>query len=234
MRISLQPAFILHQRPYRETSVLLEVFSKDYGRLSVVAKGVRQPRSRLKSLLQPFSPLLLSWQGKSELMTLSAAEPNGTPFYLRKDCLVSGFYLNELLIRLLYKYDPHPKIYTVYQQTLIELASGELKESTLRLFEKKLLEEIGYGLGLEYSSKDQPIVDNKSYQYHPEHGFIAMNETSHEHFIFSGKSILALANEKLDNAECLKEIKRLMRIVLTPLLGEKPLQSRKLFFEVES
>src|SRR5207253_3115583 len=108
MRISLQPAFILHHRPFRETSVLLDVFSEEYGLVSLVAKGVRTHRSKLKALLQPFVPLLVSWQGKSELMNLVSAEARTTPFQLHGDCLLSGFYLNELLVRLLQKEDPHP------------------------------------------------------------------------------------------------------------------------------
>src|SRR4029079_13195722 len=118
MRVLLQPAFILHHRPFRETSVLLDVFSEEHGRISLVAKGVRTHRSKLKALLQPFVPLLASWQGKNELMNLVSVEANGPPFQLCGDCLLSGFYVNELLVRLLQKQDPHPRLFSYYVSTL--------------------------------------------------------------------------------------------------------------------
>ncbi len=232
MRIALQPAFVLHQRPYRETSVLLELFTQDFGRVGLVARGVRKNRSVLKPLLQPFNPLLLSWQGKTELMTLTAAEANGMPYQLKADCLLSGLYLNELLMRVLHKHDAHSQLYAVYQQTLLELQGPVLQQKTLRLFEKKLLEELGYGLRLDYDiSTSQPLRADTFYRYHPELGFGSAVEMDclASTMVFSGKSLIALAEEQLDDAECLQDIKRLMRFVLAPLIGQQPLNSRKLF-----
>lgn len=232
MRIALQPAYVLHHRPYRETSMLLDVFTQEHGRIGLVARGVRKNRSPLKALLQPFTPLLISWQGKSELMNLMTAEANGLPLHLRGDCLLSGFYLNELLMRVLHKHDPCSRLYTVYHETLVELQAPVLQQKTLRLFEKKLLEELGYGLQLEQDiMTGEPFIPEEYYRFHPELGFTSQEEEKKETplTMFSGKSLIALAQEQLEDLECLRDIKRLMRLVLTPLLGTQPLQSRKLF-----
>ena len=229
MRIFLQPAYILHARPYRETSMLLDVFSEEHGRVALVAKGVRTARSKWRSMLQPFSPLFLSWQGKSELMGLHQAEPNGLPILLKGECLLSGFYLNELMMRLLQKQDPHPRLYTIYQDTLLELQGLHLQEKTLRLFEKKLLAELGYDLPL-------PIglgAESSYYIFLPGQGFeLTSSENSGGSAVFSGKSLQAIAGDQFDDADVLRDAKRLMRMALAPLLGRQPLQSRKLFIEI--
>lgn len=226
MRISLQPAFILHHRPYRETSLLLEVFTRDYGRIALVARGVRKNRSQTRPLLQSFHPLLISWQGKTELMTLQQVELADIPIPLKGECLLSGFYLNELLIRLLQKQDPHPKLYTIYRDTLLELAGNTLQQKYLRLFEKKLLDELGYGLQL-----CQTFEANQLYRFYPEQGFQLHEGPENEpvSVLFSGKSLLALKAEQLEDEESLQEIKRLMRMAFSVLLGPEPLQSRRLF-----
>lgn len=232
MRISLQPAFILHHRPYRETSLLLDVLTKDYGRIALIARGVRKNRSPTRALLQPFQLLLISWQGKTELMTLQTVEPQGITMTLRKECLLSGFYLNELLMRLLQKHDPHPKLYTIYQDTLLELARAPLQQKHLRLFEKKLLDELGYGLQLHHAIPDgKALSANRLYRFYPEQGFQLYEgaDCLPEGTLFPGKSLLALAAGELEEEEILRDIKRLMRIALGVLLGPEPLQSRRLF-----
>ncbi len=230
MRISLQPTFILHHRPYRETSLLLDVFTKEYGRIALIAKGVRKSRSALRALLQPFSPLLISWQGKTELMTLQVAESEGLPIRLQGECLLSGFYLNELLIRLLQKQDPHPQLYTIYHHTLLELERAELQQKHLRLFEKKLLAEIGYGLQLQHTIPDgKAFLADRFYRFYPEQGFELSPSNEPEGMAFSGKNLLALAAEQLDDPDVLREAKRLMRMALSAILGPQPLHSRKLF-----
>jgi len=226
MRVLLQPAFVLHRRLYRETSLLLDVFSLDYGRVSLIAKGVRQHRSANRALLQSYRPLLLSWQGKTELMTLTGVEGEGIPFALRGECLLAGFYLNELLMYLLPKQDAHPNLYAIYHHTLMQLQTPTLQQQVLRIFEKRLLEELGYGLQLggEWLAED-------FYQYFPEQGFKRYELQSDEipWTVFSGKSLLALMTETLDNEGTLKEIKRLMRLAFKPLLIGKTLKSRELF-----
>jgi DNA repair protein RecO (recombination protein O) len=225
MRVPLQPAFVLHHRPYRETSVILDLFTEQYGRIAAVARGVRQSRSQLKPLLQPFNPLLISWQGRSELMTLINVEPNGMLERLQGECLLSGLYLNELLVRVLPKHDPHPALYTIYAETLLELQGVQLQQKPLRLFEKKLLEELGYGLHL-----NSDFNADKFYRFHPEHGFECCVETPIlEPNIFLGKSLMALASEELEDENCLRDAKRLMRQALAPLLGQQQLNSRQLY-----
>lgn len=229
MRITLQPAFVLHHRPYRETSLIVDLLTKEHGRISAIARGVRTPKSRTRSLIQPFTPLLVSWQGKSELMTLTTIETNEAPYWLKGDCLLSGFYLNELLVRILHKHDPHPQIYTIYRNTLLELQNPQSIEKTLRIFEKKLLEELGYGLQLQYD-----IHPEQQYCFISDQGFtIYQNEDIAQVRIFSGKSLLAFAAETLDTPDSLRDAKRLIRLALAPLLGQQSLHSRKLFVEVE-
>jgi DNA repair protein RecO (recombination protein O) len=225
VRAALQSGFVLHRRPYRETSLLVDVFSAAYGRVSLIAKGVRSHRSNSRALLQPFMPLLFSWQGKTELMSLTMVEAEGLPINLKGECLLAAFYLNELLMYLLPKQDPHPNLYTTYRNTLVELQAPILKEAVLRLFEKRLLEEMGYGLQLP-----REFTPDNYYRYYPEQGFeLCSNQLEMSMTVFSGKSLLALAREELSNDEVLKDVKRLMRLAYKPLLAGKELKSRELF-----
>ncbi|MDX1901064.1 MAG: DNA repair protein RecO [Gammaproteobacteria bacterium] len=228
-RVALQPAFIMHRRPFRETSVLLEVFTRYYGRIALVAKGVRAAKSKLRPILQPFSPLLLSWQGKTELMSLVAAEPMGQPIFLQGDCLAAGFYLNELILSVFQKQDPHPNLFDHYQLTLNQLTQGILDQTILRLFEKKLLEEAGYGLPFQQVQADQ------YYQFCKETGLAICdpNGMTDEKIIFSGKNLLAIFAENFTDQAVLKDSKRLLRFALAALLGTKTIQSRKLLWEMK-
>lgn len=226
MHTTLQPAFVLHHRAYRETSLLLDVFTKEYGKISLVAKGVRKKNSPLRAILQPFTPLLISYFGKGELRTLVTAEASRLPVLLRGDCLLSGFYLNELLNKVLQKEDPHEDLYTIYENTLLELQSGILDQAILRLFEKKLLEELGYGLQLRTDFVNgNNISPDCFYQFYPGEGFTRVENT----LGFSGKSLIALETGRLEDKLILREIKRLMRIAILTTLGVKQLTSRELF-----
>jgi len=225
-RVSLQPAFILHRRAYRETSLLLDVFTSDYGRLSLVARGVRSERSSARSLIQPFVPRIIHWKGKTELMNLVSAESNGAYFFLQGDSLFNGFYLNELLIRVLQPSDPHPILFETYHDTLLALQNNCFNEKILRLFEKKLLIELGYGL----FSMNQSFLNNQFYQFDSEKGFVeCKRDPLIKSFIFSGKSLLSFANEELTDPESLFDAKRLIRLAFRILLGIYDLHSRKLF-----
>lgn len=237
MRVDLQPALILHHRPYRETSLLVDLLTRDYGRIAGVARGIRTPRSRNRALMQPFVPLWVAWHGKGELVTLGTVESNGQPFNLTGDCLLTAFYLNELLMRLLPKHDPHSELYDIYYETLEKLQGNNFEQKTLRIFEKKLLEQIGYGLQLQYDmSEGSPIVAEQSYFFCTELGFkrYSQDEDIPAALIFAGESILAFAHEDFLQPESLQDAKRLMRLALSPILGLQPLQSRKLFLEVEA
>lgn len=227
--VALEPAFILHRRPYRDTSLLLDVFTQTHGRISLIARGVRGPRSKLQSLLQPFVPLLISWQGKSELMFFISAEVNGSYPSLKGDSLLSAFYLNELLVRVLQKEDPHPVLFSHYKITLIHL-QNHFAEKTLRLFEKKCLEELGYGLQFEedFSTKKALMADHH-YQFYPDKGFAQCKKDQLEGLIFSGKSLLDFKKEAWNDATSLLDAKRLMRFAFSALLGVDLLHSRQLF-----
>jgi DNA repair protein RecO (recombination protein O) len=230
-RIELQPAYVLHRRPYRETSCLLELFTLDHGRLSVIAKGVRKPRSATSGLLQAFTPVLVSWSGKGELMTMIHIEAHGTAAQLRGDCLFAGLYLNELLMCLLQKWDAHPVIHTLYEKTLDALQSDTLEEKILRTFEKGVLEELGYGLlPKQHATLERTFHPDKFYRFTPDHGLLLSEiEDPSLPTLFSGKSLLAIAREEWETPDALRDAKRLMRFVLAPLLGAREIYSRKLF-----
>ena len=236
----LQPAFVLHSRPYRETSLLVDVLTEEEGRMSLLSYGAKKQPALLKALLQPFTPLWIAWRGKTELMKLTTVEPSGVPCQLQGECLLSGLYLNELLMRVLPKQDPVPLVYVAYRETLLKLQQPPLQQKTLRLFEKKLLTELGYALPLErYSHTGKPISAKRYYQFSPDIGFHEYEKSYAEkqqkqQAIFSGKMLLALANEQLESVDCLQEAKQLMRLILAPLLGYKPLQSRRLFESYQS
>lgn len=232
-RVLLQKAYVLHRRAYRETSFLVDFFTEEYGRLTAIARGARQSRTTNQGLLQPFIPLLVSWSGKGELMTLTYVEAHGEVTFLRGDCLFAGLYLNELVMALLQKWDEHPALFQRYTETIAELQKTPLMEKTLRTFEKSLLEEIGYGL-LPRSPLDlqQAFASDDYYRFIPEHGFEKCTygeKTQTTSNIFSGKHLIAIANNEWEEKETLQAAKRLMRFVLTPLLGNRQIHSRQLF-----
>ncbi len=229
--VVLQPAFVLHRRPYRETSLIVELFTLDYGRLAVVARGVRKARSRMAALLQSFMPLFVSCYGKGELLSLSQVEANGFLRRLSGKNLRCGFYLNELLLGLLPKQDPHALLFEYYQQTLEALESAAFAEldceKALRRFEKKLLMELGYGLPLRTELK---FKNEAHYRFHAGQGFLPclLTETKSKHGLCSGKALNALITENFEDHSLLQEIKQLMRFILTSILG-RSLESRRLF-----
>lgn len=228
----LQPAYVLHGRPYRETSLLLEVFSAEHGRVAMVARGVRAAKSARAALLQPFRPLLLTWQGRGSLATLTEVEPSGRALALPGKALISGFYLNELLVRLLSPHDPQITLFGQYDASLRALAAAlpnEGVENLLRRFELQLLESIGYGLHLDYDvhSEALPLPD-RWYHYVPQQGIRLVDRASGIESQVSGATLLALAGGEDLDTEGLRQAKRLMRQVLSSHLGPKPLQSREL------
>jgi DNA repair protein RecO (recombination protein O) len=228
-----QPAYILHTRLYRDTSLLVELFTPEYGRISAIARNARGLKSRFKGLLQPFIPLVISWYGKTELMTLSTAELAGITHFLKGGILACGFYLNELLIRLLHRYDAHPYLYELYHQTLIALPKNEKPEAVLRIFEKQLLSELGYALALNCESENgKSIMPDQFYHFDPIQGFSlypAYSEKQNLPYVFAGASLLALHAHSLHKDRYLKDAKRLLRLALGRLLGDKPIKSRELF-----
>lgn len=231
-RVSLQPAFVLHHRPYRDTSALLEIFTPEFGRVGLVARGLRSAKSRLQGVVQPFSPLLISWSGRGELATLTGCEPNGALVRLDGARVLSGFYLNELLLRLLHRHDPHPALFECYAQTLHLLQQPDMEQRALRIFEKHLLREIGYALMLEHEAESgAPIELGEAYNYHLERGPLKCHAGEYAGVRMQGSSLLALLNETLHDETSLREAKQLMRAALGLYLGNKPLQSRELYID---
>ncbi len=228
----LQAAYILHTRPYRDTSLLIDAFTESHGRISLIAKGARGARgkkARFRGALQAFIPLLLSWRGKTELMNLMNAEPGNVHLsHLTGRLLVCGLYLNELLIRLLYRYDPHPQLFQAYQTALSTLPGNP--NIALRLFEKKLLAELGYALYLHQESlTQQALLPDQSYQFIPSQGLVVcLNKSIPKQWLFSGASLLAMHHEQWDAPTHLLDAKRLFRLALNYLLEGKTIRSREL------
>lgn len=224
----LQPAFVLHSRPYRDTSLLLEVFSREQGRVGLVARGARAPRSRIRGLLQPFQPLLLSWQARGDLGTLRAAEADGAAVALRGNGLFSGFYLNELLVRLLHRNDPHPDLFPLYTEVLSELAAEADLEPVLRRYELRLLELLGYGLLLDHEVESGgPVDPDADYEYILERGPMPRLAQSGQRALFRGSSLLGMAAEQFEEPQVRKDAKRLLRAALDLYLGKTPLKTRE-------
>lgn len=228
-RVSLQAAFILHGRDFRDSSRLLDVFSRDYGRVSLVAKGARSPRSKLQGILQPFSPLIISWSGKGEVQTLTAAETVKSTINLSGKQVMSAYYINELLQRFITFHDPHPELFSIYQNTL-ESFLIDNEEIVLRVFEKHLLTEIGYGLNLEVESETGAAIDrDEKYYYNIEQGPVNIkNSQITDELTISGQTLLDMSAEKFSCEQSQKEAKQLMRIILSHHLGDKPLKTRSL------
>lgn len=233
MKVQDQPAYILHQRPYRDTSQIVELFSRDYGRLSTVSRGSRGPKSRLRAIMQPFRPLSVSWSGKGEMPTLTGAEASMVKLpMLTGKALPSAFYINELLMRLLHRFDVQEAVYHLYEETLYLMQNTQQLEATLRLFEKQLLEYLGFALNLSTDADSGERVDVKGqYIYYVEHGPVRTPGGVHEGAqpLISGQSLLAFETGELDSEQVRRELKSLMRYVLAFYLDGKPLKSRELF-----
>jgi DNA repair protein RecO (recombination protein O) len=215
-RAQLEPAWVLSVRPYRETSALVELFARNAGRIGLVARGVRSGRARQRGLLQPFQPLLVSYSDRGELGTLGAVEPDGAPVALRGEAVFSGWYLNELMLRLLPRRDPHARLFEHYAEAIARL-DGEGAAAALRLFEKRLLTELGYGLELP-----EPVEPGAWYRWDADHG-LRLAEPGPSSY--PGTSLRALAREALDTPESLRDARRLMRAALRPHLGDRELRT---------
>jgi DNA repair protein RecO (recombination protein O) len=221
---------VLHTRPYRESSLLVEVFTRDYGRLSLLAKGARRLKSRVRGLLRPFQSLLLSWSGRGDLPILTAAEPDQIYSDLTDDSRLCGFYINELLMYLLHRYDAHTGLFVHYQQVLARLTQSLDYEWPLRIFEKHLLRELGYALNLEYDAKTSQAIDpNSKYSYVPELGAIKAGMGSHNGIVVNGATLIALQREESADERIKDECKRLMRAMINRQLGQRVLHSRRIF-----
>lgn len=219
MRVEQQPAFVLHARPYRETSMLVECLSRDHGRIGVVARGVRNERARLqRAQLEPFQRLELDLLLKGELATLRSTEPAGAPLRLTGDAGLAGLYLNELVVRLTGRQDPNPELFSHYERTLPRMAAGEPLAWTLRRFERDMLDALGYALQLDVDAIDgMPIDPAGTYFYDPESG--AMPGRPGDPRALRGSDLLALAADTIPDQAGLAALRRMMRQVITFYLG---------------
>lgn len=222
-RVELQPAYLLHARAFRDTSLLLEAFTPEYGRVGLIARGARGPRSKNRANLQPLRPLLLSWNASGELGTLTGVEARGLPAPLAGEPLFCAWYANELLMRLSAREDAHPVLFAAYVALLDRLAADT--EPALRAFERCLLEELGYGLRLPAD-----LEPGWRYRYDWEQGPLPCRAEEGE--AYSGASLIALRDDQLTGAEARREARRLLRQALQRQLGARPLETARLLREL--
>jgi DNA repair protein RecO (recombination protein O) len=224
-RISLAPAYILHHRPYRDTSRILEVITRDHGRLSLFARGVRGPKAKLASVLQPFQLLLLSWSGRGEAAQLTGAESADSSPPVPAASLMASFYLNELLMKLTTRHDPQPALFDDYHGTVDGLRRGTLLEPSLRIFEKRLLDTLGYGLDLATEAQTgKPVEPGEYYHFRPAQGLFPT--VAHAAGAVSGHSLISLANEELQSTRELEDARRVLQAALAECLEGRQLTTR--------
>lgn len=230
MTVELQPAYVLHTRPYRDTSMLVDFFTPAYGRVTAVARGVRSKKAPKRNLLNPFTHLLISFQGKTDLKLLTHFEADGSQFSLVAKYLFSGFYLNELLVRLLPELDAHQGIYDLYEHSLGKLNSQQDLEPILRHFEFELLNELGYGIHFDLDAKTGLNLSRDHYYCLDSSLGFYLAEPEHSNANqYSGEHLLAISSGDFSHPDVKKAAKHISRILLKPLLGNKPLTSRELF-----
>ena len=233
-RLENELAFVLHSYPFRETSLVLEVFSRNHGRIPLVARGARRPKSALRGLLMSFQPLALSWFGSHELRTLHSAEWQGGQPLLQGTALMCGFYLNELLLNLTARDDPHETLFDYYQITLQRLVKEVDQASILRSFEKHLLQELGYGLSLEHEAgSNKPIDAGINYRYILELGAIPDDSMSTKGLSIAGKTLCDIAADDYTDVNSARQGKQLMRMLLNHHLGGVVLHTRELIKDLK-
>lgn len=236
-RVDGQPAYVLHAYPFRETSLIVEVFTRDFGRMALLARGARRPRSAVRGLLMAFQPLEIGWAGKGEVLTLMKAEWVGGQPLLAGEALFCGYYLNELLIHLLPREDAHRRLFAGYACMLERLAAdgaGRVREADLRRFEKALLQELGYGLTLDRDNDGHAIEAGSHYAYRIESGPVRVPYPEAAPQTVSGRTLLHLQAEEFSDPCTRGEAKQLMRTLMAYYLGGQELETRKIFKELQA
>ena len=235
-RVQLEPAYLLHHYAWRDSSRILELLTRSQGRVSVFARAARRGGSTLPATLQPFGELLVSFTSRGEAGQLTGAERVRAPSALSGDCLMSAFYANELLIRLLPRHDPHPVLFDAYSTLLVQLHDGAGHPARpLRLFEKRLLDELGWGLSLESDAGDgSPLEPLRSYRYRIDGGPEAIDGVAEGELVFSGASLLSLAREDLADERSLADARRLLRAALDQCLDGRPLRTREVLIAMRA
>ena len=226
-RVQNEPAWLLHQRPFRDTSRILDVVTREHGRIALVARGSRSAKSRLRGILRPFLPLNLSWFIRTDLGTLTDAEMGGQPVVLTGDALMSGYYISELLLKLMHRHDPHPEIFDAYAVTIKRLSAHADIAPVLRQFEMELLRLLGYALNLEHDSESHAaLLPDKRYEFRPDQG--PVDAIAREGpMVFTGAQLESICKQQFDNEDTLHCAGRLMRNVIAHHLDGKELNSRK-------
>jgi|TARA_B110000196_G_scaffold180111_1_gene154494 DNA repair protein RecO (recombination protein O) len=227
-----QDIYILHTYPFKETSLIAELFSKNHGRIPVVAKGARRPRSSLRGMLQSFQLLQATWSGRGEIKTLHNIEWCDKFLQVDGNALICGFYINELIIRLLPREDSHKKLFDFYHHTMKVLAGGINLEVALRRFELRLLQELGYEVPLKEDESGELIIADKLYVYEVEYGPSELSKTNNGVKIL-GQTLLDMAEDEYKEDNTQLQSKQLMRYLISHYLGDKPLNSRKLFTNLQ-
>jgi len=229
-----EPGYVLHTYPFKETSLVAELFTRNAGRVGLVAKGARRPTSVLRGALMAFQPLLLTWSGKSELKVLHRAEWQGGQAQMTGLPLICGFYLNELLLKLLPRDDAHETLFDGYEQALADLRDGHPAALVLRRFERLLLSELGYGLALSNDASGAPIVAERDYVYVVERGAVPTDEAGEGTLpALSGAALLAIAHDDYGDPSVMPQARGLMRYILNHYLGGKELYTRQLLREMQ-
>jgi DNA repair protein RecO (recombination protein O) len=227
-------AFVLHTYPYQETSLIVEAFSRHHGRIALIAKGARRPRSALRGLIRQFQPLQLNWFGKSELRTLAAAEWVGALIALRGGALLCGFYLNELLLKLIARDDAHERLYDVYREVLPRLSEASQVEPLLRGFELALLRELGYALNLARTADtDEAVAAERHYGFSFDRGPLA-HVGGGDPVKFLGKTFLDMDNADYSDPVTSQQSKQLMRAAISHHLNGQPLHTRQLLRDLQA
>ena len=231
-RVQQQPAYVLHHRPFRDTSQLLDVISREHGKVTLVARGSRSAKSKLRGVLRPFQALRLSWFVRTDLGTLTGAEIDAPPLSLGGDALMSAYYVNELVLNFLHRHDPQPEIFDAYAQTIAALASSSELAANLRVFEMELLRLLGYALNLEYDvTVHEPIDERQFYEYRVEQGPVSVKR-SEGPMVFEGARLRGIAGARFEDAAVLRDAGRLLREVIRHHLDGRELKSRKVLLDL--
>lgn len=225
-RADHEEGYVVHTYPYKETSLIVEAFTRHFGRVALLARGARRPRSAMRGVLLSFQMLRFSWSASAELGTLRSAEWSGALRPLRGRGLMCGFYLNELLLRLLPREDAHENLFDVYGEALAGLSAGDNLPATLRRFEKRMLAELGYAPLLDRDAASQPIDPQRQYVYEPERGPVAASGSQSGDLVVSGRTLLDVAADDYARAETRDEARALMRTLITQRLHGRELHTR--------
>jgi DNA repair protein RecO (recombination protein O) len=232
-RVDHQPAFVLHTYPWRETSLIVETLTRDHGRVAMVARGAKRRSSQLRGLLSPFSALALGWSGRGEVKTLVRAEWTGGLVPLRGDALLAGFYLNELVVRLLARADPHPALFIAYAQALGALAGGRGRpDLALREFELELLRQTGHLPALDVCAVGKAVAPTARYRVDPQRGLVAVDGDG-EGISVSGATALAMAAGDLAGPGVAAEARAMLRLIIRYHLEGRPLNTRRILRDLK-